>query len=116
AIMPVTLSVALFGALGAVCRFGVDRFIERYTATVLPLSTFAINVTGCLLAGAAVGGLVDRFHEPTWLTFGVVTGFLGAYTTFSMFAYETHDLIQEGHLTLAATNVIGSAIAGVTGV
>jgi fluoride exporter len=73
-------------------------------------------VTGCLLVGAGVGGLVDRLHEPTWFTVGAVTGFLGAYTTFSTFAYETHDLIQEGHVGLAATNALGSVGAGVAGV
>jgi CrcB protein len=112
--MPVALSVALFGALGAVSRYGVDLLVERHTATVVPLGTFTINVTGCLLAGAAVGGLVDR--SPTWITLGLVTGFLGAYTTFSAFAYETHDLIQEGHVALAATNALGSVAAGAAGV
>jgi fluoride exporter len=50
------------------------------------------------------------------LTVGVVTGFLGAYTTFSMFAYETHDLIEEGHVLVAATNSVGSVAAGVAGI
>ena len=72
--MPVALSIALFGALGAVSRYGVDLLVERHTATVFPLGTFVVNASGCLLAGLAVGGLVDRFHEPSWLTVGVVTG------------------------------------------
>jgi fluoride exporter len=114
--MPVALSVAMFGALGAVSRYGVDLLVERHTETVFPLGTLVINLSGCLLAGAAVGGLVDRLHEPTWLTVGVVTGFLGGYTTFSMFAYETHDLIREGHVGLAAVNALGSVAAGVAGV
>jgi fluoride exporter len=114
--MPFAISVAVFGALGALTRYGVDVLIERHTATVFPFSTLTINVTGCLLAGAAVGGLVDRFHEPSWLTVGAVTGFLGAYTTFSTFAFETHDLMRAGHVTLAAVNVLGSVAAGIAGV
>ena len=114
--MPVALSVALFGALGAVSRYGVDLLVERHTATVFPLGTFVINISGCVLAGLAVGGLVDRFHEPSWLTVGAVTGFLGAYTTFSTFAYETHDLAREGHIGVATANVIGSVAAGLAGV
>jgi fluoride exporter len=113
--MPIPLSVTLFGALGALTRYGVDRLIERHTASVFPLSTLVINLSGCVLAGAAVGGLVDRLHEPTWLTVGVVTGFLGAYTTFSTFAYETHDLLESRHLALAVVNVVVSVGAGVAG-
>jgi fluoride exporter len=83
---------------------------------VFPLSTLLINLSGCVLAGAAVGGLVDRLHEPSWLTVGVVTGFLGAYTTFSAFAYETHDLLESRHLALAVLNATVSVSAGVGGV
>ena len=114
--MPIALSVALFGALGALTRYGVDQLIERHTFSIFPLSTMAINLSGCVLAGAAVGGLVDRLHEPTWLTVGAVTGFLGAYTTFSAFAYETHDLLESSHLALALLNAVVSVAAGVGGV
>ena len=92
--MPVALSVLVFGALGALTRYGVDLLIERHTAGAFPVSTFFINVTGCVLAGLAVGVLVDRLREPSWLGVGVVTGFLGAYTTFSTFAFETRDLLK----------------------
>ena len=114
--MPIALSVALFGALGALTRYGVDQLIERQTLSIFPLSTLVINLSGCVLAGAAVGGLVDRLHEPTWLTVGAVTGYLGAYTTFSAFAYETHDLLETGHLALALLNAAVSIAAGVGGV
>jgi len=114
--MPIALSVAAFGALGALARYGVDQLIERHTLTVFPLSTLVVNLTGCVLAGVAVGGLVDRLHEPTWLTVGVVTGFLGAYTTFSAFAYETRDLVESSHLALAVVNATVSVTAGVAGV
>src|SRR3954470_21426623 len=76
--MPIALSVALFGALAALTRYGVDQLIEGHTFSIFPVSTLAINLSGCVLAGAAVGGLIDRLHEPTWLTVGAVTGFLGA--------------------------------------
>ena len=111
--MPVPASIALFGALGALARYGVDVLVERHTESVFPLSTFVINITGCFLAGVFVGVLVDRFHEPNWITIGAVTGFLGAYTTFSTFAYETHGLVQSGRLGVAAVDVLASVGVGV---
>jgi len=114
--MPIAISVALFGALGAVSRYAVDLLIERHTGTVFPVSTLVINASGCLLAGMAVGAIVDRWHEPTWLTVGVVTGFVGGYTTFSTFAFETHDLIEQGRAGLAAADVLASVTAGIGGI
>jgi CrcB protein len=114
--MPVPVSIALLGALGALARYGVDVLIERHTSSVFPFSTFTINVSGCFLAGAVVGLLVDRFHEPNWLTVGAVTGFIGAYTTFSTFAYETHDLVRGGRLGMAAVNALASVVVGIAAV
>ena len=114
--MPGPVAIALLGALGALARYGVDLLVERHTESVFPLSTFVINITGCFLAGVFVGVLVDRFHEPNWLTIGAVTGFLGAYTTFSTFAYETHGLMRSGHHVQAAANVVASVVVGVSAV
>jgi fluoride ion exporter CrcB/FEX len=58
-----------------------------------PPGTLAINASGWLLTGAAVGGLVDRLHTAQ-ADIGIVTGFLVAYTTFSTFVFETHDLVR----------------------
>lgn len=114
--MPVVLAIAAFGALGAVTRYGVDAFIEHHTETLFPLSTFIINMTGSVLVSAAVAILVDRLHVPTWLSIGIVVGFLGAYTTFSAFAYETQGLIAEGRHEIALANAFASVTCGVAAV
>lgn len=111
--MLVVVAVALGGAAGALARYAADRLIEHHLFTVFPWSTFAINVSGCLLAGAVVAALVDRHHSPDWLRAGLVVGFLGAYTTFSTFAQETHDLLDGGHVLLGLANVGGSFVCGV---
>jgi fluoride exporter len=114
--MPVTLAVAIGGALGAVARYGLDRLVERRSFAVFPWSTFTINVSGCLLIGAVIAALVDRHHTPAWLRVGLVMGVLGGYTTFSTYAQETLDLIEENHLAVAAVYCVGTVTAGVVAV
>ena len=114
--MLLVLAVALGGAAGALSRYGLDRFIEHHLLTVFPWSTFVINVTGCFAAGLAVAELVDRHNVPAWVRTGVVVGVLGADTTVSTFAQETHDLLSEGHAVLGIADAAGSIVAGVLAV
>ncbi|MDX6488031.1 MAG: fluoride exporter [Gaiellaceae bacterium] len=114
--MLVALAVAVGGALGALARYGLDRFVQHHVLTVFPWSTFTINVTGCLLVGVLIGALVDRHHTPEWLRIGTVLGFLGAYTTFSTFAQETLDLAEGPHLSVAFVYSVGSVALGVAAV
>jgi fluoride exporter len=107
------LAVAIGGGGGALPRYGLDRLIEHNAFSVFPWSTFAINVTGCFVAGVTVAALVDRHHLPGWVRAGIVVGFLGGYTTFSTFGQETRDLLVEGHSLLAVTNVVVSCGVGV---
>jgi fluoride exporter len=114
--MPVFVAVALGGAVGALARYGLDRFIERRSFAVFPWSTFTINATGCVLIGIVIAALVDRHHTPAWLRIGLVVGVLGGYTTFSTFAQETLDLIEESRLDIAVAYAIGSLSVGVLAV
>ena len=112
--MAVVLAVGVGGALGASARYGLDRFIEHRVFTVFPWSTFVVNMTGCFVVGVVIAALVDRHHLPLWLRTGLVMGVLGGYTTFSTFAQESLDLIEEKHLALALTYALGSVAVGVT--
>ena len=114
--MPVHVAVAVGGALGAVARYSLDRFIERRSFAVFPWSTFAINLSGCLLIGVVIAAIVDRHSAPVWLRIGLVMGFVGGYTTFSTFAQETLDLIEEGRAGLAFAYAAASVCLGVAAV
>jgi len=108
--MPIVIGIAVAGALGALARYGLDEAIGRRTGA-FPWGIFVVNVTGAFLIGFMVEALEPRF-EDSWVRAAVVTGFLGAYTTFSTFSIDTYRLASERELALAAVNVAGSCAAG----
>ena len=73
----------------------LDELIGR-RAGAFPWGIFVVNVTGAFLIGFMVEALEPRF-EDSWVRLAVVTGFLGAYTTFSTFSLDTYRLLEEGH-------------------
>jgi fluoride exporter len=106
------LLVALGGALGALVRFGVGAFVARKLGVGWPYGTFLINISGCLTIGLFLPVLADRpgAHE-AWRHF-LPIGFVGAYTTFSTFEYETLTLLESGKWMFAAGYVLLSNFAG----
>jgi CrcB protein len=114
--MPLYLAVAIGGGLGATARYGIDRAIEQRSFSVFPWSTFAINLSGCLLIGLVIAALVDRHHTPAWLRLGLVMGVLGGYTTFSTFGQETLELIESARLDVAVLYALSSVVSGVVAV
>jgi fluoride exporter len=104
--------VALGGALGAVARYGVSLLVARFWTADFPLGTFLINVSGSFILGFFATLAAERTAlDPLWRLL-VATGFIGAYTTFSTFEYETQRLTESGATTIAAVNVVGSLVAG----
>jgi fluoride exporter len=114
--MPTVFAVAIGGALGSAARYGADRVIEARASTLFPWSTFAINVTGCLLIGYVSAALVDRHHLPAWLRVGLVMGVVGGYTTFSTFAQEALDLDRSHHIAVSLAYIVGSVALGIAAV
>lgn len=112
--MPVIVGIALAGALGAMARYGVDELIGRRTGA-FPWGILVVNITGAFLIGVAVEALEPRF-EDSWVRAAVVTGFLGAYTTFSTFSLDTYRLLEAGSTGQAAVNAFGTLAAGLVAV
>jgi len=113
--MPVAIAVAIGGALGAVSRYGIDRLLERRSLAAFPWGTFIVNVSGSFAIGVVIATLTDR-DAPTWLRTGLAMGVIGGYTTFSTFAKESLDLVEEGRMALALAYVLGSVCLGVLAV
>lgn len=106
------LIIGAGGFLGAVTRYGVGLWIGQRWGRSFPLGTFFINITGSFLIGLLMPLLTERFlANPQWRLF-LAVGFLGAYTTFSTFEYETGTLIRDGEWLIACLNVFLSVIVG----
>ncbi len=102
------IAVGLLGGVGAVGRFLLDGLVAGRTGRSFPFGTLAVNLSGAfvlgVLVGAALGGSSYRL-------LGV--GLLGAYTTFSTWALESHRLGQDGETRLGAANFAVSLVLGV---
>ena len=103
--------VALAGALGALSRYGLHGLVQSRTSTLFPRGTVLINLTGSFLFGLLAGLVIYQGLDPD-VRVVVGTGFLGAYTTFSSFSYETLGLLEDGLPRDALLNAMGSVAAG----
>jgi fluoride exporter len=107
------LLVGVGGFVGANARLAVARGVGALFETRFPLGTFVINVSGSFLLGVLgtiVAQKVSANSESMRLALGV--GFLGAFTTFSTFEFETHALFEDGSWLTATTNMAASLVVG----
>jgi CrcB protein len=104
--------IGVGGFIGAVARYAIALWIGQRWGRSFPLGTFIINVTGSFLIGLLMTVMAERFTEnPQWRLF-LVVGFLGAYTTFSTFEYETGALMKDSEWLYAGLNVVLSVVVG----
>lgn len=102
----------VFGAAGTLARYGLQGVVQERTGPAFPYGTLVVNIVGCfLLGGIAEYALTHLSVPPEW-RIGITTGFLGAFTTFSTFSWETVRLIQEGEWKRASVYVLVSLIGG----
>jgi CrcB protein len=109
-------AVAAGGALGAMARLGVATVCARLFGTGFPTGTFVINITGSLILGWFYGMASARVIVPDVVRAAVAIGFVGAYTTFSTYMYESNELIADGAWWKASGNLFGSLIVGLIAV
>lgn len=103
--------IALSGALGALARYASVLAATHLWGDRFPYGTLLVNVLGCLVMGIAYAALPDP-KEPTpaalWLRYGLIVGFLGAYTTFSAFSLDNFKLMQQGEAHWALANALAN--------
>jgi len=114
--MKILAIVGLGGFLGAVCRHMMSEFVARNYNGVFPFATLIVNVFGCFLLGLCIFFLEKNTHLSPAIKLGLGTGFLGAFTTFSTFGVETHNLLTQGEQMKAFLNVGGNLFLGLIAV
>jgi fluoride exporter len=110
--METVLLISLGAVLGANLRYFLGGWIAQRWGTQFPYGTLVINLTGSLILGFFMTLLTGRFLiDPRWRLFFAV-GFLGAYTTFSTYTFESLNLLLSGNWVLGTLNLLGSALLG----
>jgi CrcB protein len=106
------LWIAAGGALGSIARYWVGSTVASRLGTKFPYGTFVINLTACLIIGFSLTILARRTAlNPAW-RFLVPIGFIGAYSTFSTYEWETLSLLRGGAFVEASLYALGSLILG----
>ncbi len=108
--------VALGGSVGAVSRYLLHAGIERRLGTGFPFGTLVVNLLGCLAIGLVLAHLEARDLLDGSARLLLVTGFLGAFTTFSTFGIEVVTLADDGGLTRSLAYVALSVVLGTAAV
>ena len=108
------LLIGTGGALGANARYFLARWVTTLCGDKFPWATFVINISGSFILGLVMALSAPYLKEEIGqhIRLGVAVGFIGAYTTFSTFEYETFTLWQSSSLLLSLLNVLGSLVCG----
>jgi fluoride exporter len=104
--------VGVGGFIGSIARFWLATYVGQRMGTRFPYGTFLINASGSFLIGFVMTLLTEETHlSPNW-RYLVPIGFIGGYTTFSTFEYETLRAVQDSQFTIGTLNVVLSVLVG----
>lgn len=110
--MPKPIIITVGAVLGALLRYWMGDWVAQRLGTGFPYGNLIVNLSGSFLLGIFMTLVTDRFLvSPQWRLF-IAIGFLGSYTTFSSYAYESLDLIMTGQRALGLINLFGSSFLG----
>ncbi len=107
------LLFAAAGALGSLARYALSAWIGGLLGGAFPWGIFLTNVLGCFLFGTvwALAGLLHLLGDATRII--ILTGFMGAFTTFSTFVFDSHLLLENGQWLALICNVCGQIVLGI---
>ena len=106
------LLIALGGGLGSMLRFWVGSTVGGRMGLRFPYGTLVVNITACVILGFLLTWFGERAEvSPAW-RYLVAVGFVGAYSTFSTYEWETLSTLRSGAFALASLYAVGSMVAG----
>jgi len=108
------LYLSIGGAAGTLSRYYLSGIVQRMVGSSFPLGTMAVNLLGCLLFGSVWGFFESRLLPGSELRLLMLTGFMGAFTTFSTYMFETAELVKYSQIAMALANVVGQSVLGLT--
>lgn len=108
------LLLAFAGALGSLARYGLGGLVQRAFDGGFPLGTLAVNVAGCLLFGIIWTLAEERLLISGETRLILLIGFMGAFTTFSSYAFETSAMLRDAEWSLAVANILAQNVLGIT--
>ena len=108
--------IMVSGAIGTLCRFGVGRFATLVIAKPFPFGTLLVNVVGCFVFGVVMHLGTSAPLLSRTVRLAVTVGFLGAFTTFSTFGFETFQFLKDGQWLPALTNGTANMVLGLLAV
>ncbi|MCP4686003.1 MAG: fluoride efflux transporter CrcB [bacterium] len=108
--------IGLGGLLGAIGRYTLSEFVQRFHSTSFPAGTLVVNVLGCFFLGVVMHLIQSQGLFSTHTRMFITVGLLGAATTFSTFGHETVTLLDSGKVGLAFLNVVGNVVLGFSAV
>jgi CrcB protein len=100
------LYIGIFGAFGCVSRYMVSGWVLGAMGTALPYGTLAVNLVGSFLLGLIMEGSQHSTLFSPEVRLGMTVGFMGGFTTFSTFSYETIRLLEDGSYGSAGANIL----------
>jgi CrcB protein len=106
------LYLSVGGTAGTLSRYWLSGVAQRLAGSSFPIGTVTVNLLGCLLFGAVWGFFENRMLPGSEVRLLVLTGFMGAFTTFSTYMFETAELVKYGQMAMALLNVVGQSVAG----
>ena len=104
--------IGLGGALGSIARYWVGSTVGGRMGVRFPYGTLVVNITACLVIGFTLTWLSERAEISPALRYLVAVGFIGAYSTFSTYEWETFSTLRSGAFALASLYAVGSLILG----
>ncbi|MFW5488089.1 MAG: fluoride efflux transporter CrcB [Desulfovibrio sp.] len=106
------LIIALGGALGTVSRYGLGGLVQRMAGGSFPLGTMVVNMLGSFLFGLVFGFLETRLPLNAEARMILLTGFMGAFTTYSTFMFESHSMLRYGQWASFMIYLVGQIVLG----